>query len=125
MSMRKREAVSVDVVDPPMVDVTPWGSDGDMAPVENAVGGNGFIYPSAWELLTDTEEEVAVQSPITMLIQQLEESPKFRRGQVAGAMEELKQLLGATSHLGNGDEEMRLPVGTVVVLAHTLLRHQP
>lgn len=125
MSMRSREAIRVDVVDPPMVDVTPWGGDIDRAPVETAGGGTGFMYPTLWELLTDTQDEVAIQSPITVLIDQLDSSPQFRRGQVAGALAELKELLEKTSHCGNGNEPLSISTGTVVVLAHTLLRHQP
>ena len=109
-------------VDPP---ATASGVMAERAPDEPAAGGCGFINPSAWELLTDTNEEVAIASPITLLIQQLEESPQFRRGQVAGALAELKTTLEKTSHCGNGNEAIQLEVGTVVVLAHTLLRHQP
>lgn len=81
--------------------------------------------PSMWELLTDTAEDVAVRSPLTLLLEQLEESPAFRRGQVAGALAELQMALEQVTHQGNGEAEVSLQAGTVVVLAHTLLRHQP
>ena len=87
-------------------------------------GISGFLYPTLWELITDTSEEVPLRSPITMLLEQLEESPRFRRGQVVCALDELQRALERTSHTATGDEQMSLPVGTVMVLAHVLLRHQ-
>ena len=61
-------------------------------------GISGFLYPTLWELITDTSEEVPLRSPITMLLEQLEESPRFRRGQVVWALDELQRALERTSH---------------------------
>ena len=115
-------------VDPPQV--APGGgddrtSDATTADGGGTVGGFSLARPSLWELLTDTSDEVAMTSPTTLLVEQLEESPMFRRGQVAGALSELRAALHEVSHTAEGHEELSLSVGTVVVLAHTLLRHQP
>ena len=104
MSMRHRPAVAEhrtnDVVDPPIVDVPPGGGDIERAPVEHAADGgiSGFLYPTLWELITDPSEEVPLRSPMTMLLEQLEESPRFRRGQVVWAFDELQRALERTSH---------------------------
>ena len=114
-------------VDPPAVEAI-GGGGGDRAPVELAVvdGGidDGFLLPTLWELITDTSEEVPLCSPMTKLLDQLEENPRFRRGQLSVALGELKEVLEQFSHDSNGAEEVSLPVGTVTVLAHVLLRHQ-
>lgn len=81
--------------------------------------------PSMWELLTDTAHDYAQQSQLTVLLEKLEESSPFRRGQVAGALADLQYALEQVSHLTDGDTGVSLPAGTVVVIAHTLLRHQP
>ena len=124
MSMRAR--LMNDVVDPPKVEVVGGGNE-DRAPVESAAGGgtSGFILPTLWELITDTAEEVPIHSAMTQLLDQLEESPRFRRGQVAGALSDLQQVLEEISHNSTGHESVSIPVGTVVILAHCLLRHQP
>ena len=91
-----------------------------------AIGGiSGFILPTLWELITDTAEEMPIQSAMTLLVDQLEESPRFRRGQVAGALSDLQRVLEEISHHSTGHEQVSIPVGTVVILAHCLLRHQP
>ena len=97
-----------------------------------AIGGGGAAgglsyneLPSLWQLLTDTAEDAAIRTPLTLLLDQMEDSPAFRRGQVAGALSELRAALNRVSHTAEGHEELSLSVGTVVVLAHTLLRHQP
>ena len=41
--------------------------------------------PELWQLLTDTAEDAAIRTPLTLLLDQMEDSPAFRRGQVAGA----------------------------------------
>lgn len=87
-------------------------------------GINGFLLPTLWELITDTSEEIPLRSAMTVLLDQLEDSPRFRRGQVAGALDELKEVLEKTSHESTGEEAVSLQVGTVMVLAHVLLRHQ-
>ena len=57
-----------------------------------AIGGGGAAgglsyneLPSLWQLLTDTAEDAAIRTPLTLLLDQMEDSPAFRRGQVAGA----------------------------------------
>ena len=124
MSMRSR--LLNDVVDPPAIEVVGGGNE-DRSPVESAAGGgaSGFTLPTLWEVLTDTAEEVPIQSPMTELLEQLEESPRFRRGQVAAALSDLQRVLEEISHQSTGDEEVSIPVGTIVILAHCLLRHQP
>lgn len=85
---------------------------------------SGLLLPTLWELITDTSEEIPLRSAMTVLLDQLEDSPRFRRGQVAGALDELKVVLEMTSHDSTGEEEVSVQVGTVMVLAHVLLRHQ-
>ena len=128
MSMRSRLLNELEsTVDPPTVDVVGGGNE-DRAPVEQtaADGGiSGFIRPSVWELLTKTSEEVAMRTQMTLLMDQLEGSPPFRRGQVAASLEELRKVLERVPHTSSGEEEVSVPIGTVTILAHTLLRHQP
>ena len=81
--------------------------------------------PSLWQLLTDTAEDAAITTPLTRLLDQMEDSPAFRRGQVAGAIADLQEGLEQVSHQADGDDRLSLPVGTVVILAHVLLRHMP
>ncbi len=90
-------------------------------------GDSGFTFelPTLWQLLTDTAEEMPITSPTTMLLDQLEDSPRFRRGQVAGALADLQVALEKISHTADGTESVSLQAGTVLILAHTLLRHQP
>ena len=114
------------MVDPPQVEVVGCGNE-DRAPVESAADGgiSSFTLPTLWELITDTAEEMPIQSAMTLLVDQLEESPRFRRGQVAGALSDLQRVLEEISHHSTGHEQVSIPVGTVVILAHCLLRHQP
>ena len=123
MSMRSR--LLKDVVDPPTLDVVGGGNEG-RAPVQPAVGGgiDGLFLPTLWEVLTDTTEEMATCSAMTELLRELEDSPRFRRGQVHGALGDIQAVLEATSHAATGSEKVELEVGTLVVLAHCLLRHQ-
>ena len=125
MSMRSR--LLNDVVDPPEVVVMPGGGDDMRAPVDTAADGgvSGLIRPSLWELLTDTAEEVAMRTQMTLLMDQLEESAPYRRGQVAASLEVLRKALEQASHTADGDEQVSMPIGTLVILAHALLRHQP
>ena len=115
--------------DPPAPGGVGVNSAGATAAADGGVS-SGFTLsraesPSLWELLTDTAEEVPICSPTTTLLDQLEENPRFRRGQVAGALAELRAALLRVSHTANGSESVSLQAGTVVVIAHTLLRHQP
>ena len=132
MSMRHRPAIAEhrthDGLDPTIVNVTPRGSDVDRAPVEPAVGGNGLTTqesPSIWGLLSDTTDEVPMMSEITVLLERLEESTGFRRSQSVGCLNELKEVLDRVSHTASADETVSVEVGLLVVMAHTLLRHQP
>ena len=127
MSMRKREAVYIDEV-PPVLDITPRGGGIETYPVKNAVGGNGLTTqesPSIWGLLSDTTDEVPMMSEITVLLERLEESTGFRRSQSVGCLNELKEVLDRVSHTASADETVSVEVGLLVVMAHTLLRHQP
>ena len=81
--------------------------------------------PSLWQLLTDTNEEAAIRTPLTLLLDQMEDSPAFRRGQVAGAIAALQAALEQVSHQVDGDTPLKISTGTAVVLAHVLLRHMP
>jgi len=115
--------------DPPAPGGVGINSAGASAAADGGVG-SGFTLsraesPSLWELLTDTAEEIPISSATTTLLDQLEENPRFRRGQVAGALAELRAALLRVSHTANGSEPVSLQAGTVVVIAHTLLRHQP
>ena len=93
-----------------------------------AAAADGLTHdelPSLWQLLTDTNEDAAITTPLTRLLDQMEDSPAFRRGQVAGAIADLQEGLEQVSHQADGDDRLSLPVGTVVILAHVLLRHMP
>ena len=115
------------VLDPSVsVALTPDGrDDSEGTPSPAADGGNsGFTYPTLWEVLTDTCEEVPMYSAMTQLLDQLDSSPAFRRGQVHGALAEIQTVMEQTSHASTGNEQVTVEVGTLVVLAHCLLRHQ-
>ena len=109
----------------------PMGAGAQSADASAISGGGaagGLSYyelPSLWQLLTDTAEDAAITTPLTRLLDQLEDSPAFRRGQVAGAIADLQAALEQVSHQADGDDRLSLPVGTVVILAHVLLRHMP
>ena len=91
-----------------------------------AAGGLSYnVLPSLWQLLTDTNEDAAISTPLTLLLDQMEDSPAFRRGQVAGAIAALQAALEQVSHQVDGDAPLKIPTGTAVVLAHVLLRHMP
>ena len=93
-----------------------------------AAAAGGLSYnelPSLWQLLTDTNEDAAISTPLTLLLDQMEDSPAFRRGQVAGAIAALQAALEQVSHQADGDDRLSLPIGTAVILAHVLLRHMP
>ena len=97
-----------------------------------AIGGGGAAgglsyneLPSLWQLLTDTAEDAAIRTPLTLLLDQMEDSPAFRRGQVAGALGALQEAHEQVSLQADGDDRLSLPVGTVFILAHVLLRHMP
>ena len=81
--------------------------------------------PSLWQLLTDTTQDAAITTPLTRLLDQMEDSPAFRRGQVAGAIADLQEALEQVSHQVDGDAPLKIRTGTAVVLAHVLLRHMP
>lgn len=91
-------------------------------------GSGGLTHqerPSVWELLTESSDEVAGMSTVAMLLRQLDESPRFRRGEVASAMVVIARELQKVSWQTDASAEVSLQVGTVVVLADLLLRHQP
>ena len=100
----------------------------DASAISSGGAAGGLSYyelPSLWQLLTDTTEDAAITTPLTRLLDQMEDSPAFRRGQVAGAIADLQEGLEQVSHQADGDDRLSLPVGTVVILAHVLLRHMP
>ncbi|KZR80698.1 hypothetical protein MITS9509_03539 [Synechococcus sp. MIT S9509] len=112
MSMRSR--LLNDGVDPTAIEVVGGGNE-DRAPVEPAADGgiSGFILPTLWEVLTDTAEEVPIQSSMTELIEHLEDGPRFRRGQVAAALSDHQRVLEEISHQSTGHEQVSIPVGKV------------
>jgi hypothetical protein len=100
----------------------------DASAISSGGAAGGLSYyelPSLWQLLTDTTEDAAITTPLTRLLDQMEDSPAFRRGQVAGAIADLQEALEQVSHQADGDDRLSLPVGTVFILAHVLLRHMP
>ena len=100
----------------------------DASAISSGGAAGGLSYaelPSLWQLLTDTTEDAATTTPLTRLLDQMEDSPAFRRGQVAGALGALQEALEQVSHQADGDDRLSLPVGTVFILAHVLLRHMP
>ena len=110
---------------------SPGGVDAsadDLTAISGGGAAGGLTHhelPSLWQLLTDTAEDAAITTPLTRLLDQMEDSPAFRRGQVAGAIADLQAALEQVSHQADGDDRLSLPVGTAVILAHVLLRHMP
>ena len=100
----------------------------DASAISSGGAAGGLSYyelPSLWQLLTDTNEDAAITTPLTRLLDQMEDSPAFRRGQVAGAIADLQAALEQVSHQVDGDTPLTISTGTAVVLAHVLLRHMP
>lgn len=107
-------------VDPPMTVA--------ITTTEAGAADSGLTHqqrPSVWEMLTDSSDDLAGDSGVSALIHQLNESPRFRRGQVAASTAVIAEALSKVSWDSTGDEELSIPVGTVTVLADLLLRHQP
>ena len=112
--------------DPPVTGGVGTSADASAISSGGAAGGLSYAeLPSLWQLLTDTAEDAAVCTSLTVLLDQMEDSPVFRRGQVAGALADLHAALEQVSHQVDGDAPLMISTGTAVVLAHVLLRHMP
>ena len=65
MSMRSREAVQIDVVDPPVQDIDPGGIVVERAPVEPAADGGISGFPNPSPLVDDAAWCVAIEADNT------------------------------------------------------------
>ena len=124
MSMRTREAVQIDVVDPPMVDVTRRGNDNDRAPVEPAAGGgtSGFTYragpPTAWDCLAGQGELV---SDLGDFLQSLDESPDLRAAATLRVLSRMREELQRVPESAQLSDPVQLRLQDVVLVARQLM----
>ena len=97
----------------------------------NAVAGAasiGFINAdpledeSLWGALTDTDRVNAYE--LDGYVERLETNVMFRRGEVATLMAKLRVKLRGMPDSVEGDTTTEIAVGDLVLIAHTLLRHQ-
>ena len=117
--MRRHKGSYRDVVDPPTVDITPRGSDEDRAPVESAVGGNGFLnHASAWDVLAGQPDCV---TDLQDYLKDLDENPDLRAAATLRSMSRLRaELEKVPESCGLGDPVV-LRVQDAVLLARQLL----
>ena len=117
--MRRHKGSYRDVVDPPTVDITPRGSDEDRAPVESAVGGNGFLnHASAWDVLCGQPECI---TDLGDYLKDIDENPDLRAAATLRSMSRLRaELQKVPESCGLGDPVV-LRVQDVALLARQLL----
>ncbi len=105
-------------------DLPPLGAEGSEA-LPRVIGGDGSFSlnrQSLWQVLTDESDELST-GELPAFIERLDESPAFRRGQVAELLGSLKQRLDSLPEDQPGDSPQELPTGDLVLIAHLLLRH--
>ena len=113
-------------VDPPQA--MP-GGDGNRTSDATAVAGGGIGSgfpledPSLWDVLTDGTD-LFVDGPLVAYIAKLDESPAFRRGQVATLLATLKQRLQEMPDSVDGETPVQVAAGDLALITHLLLRHQ-
>lgn len=113
-------------VDPPQA--MPGGDGSRTSDATAAVGGgigSGFPLedPSLWDVLTDGTD-LFVDGPLVVYIAKLDESPAFRRGQVATLLTTLKQRLQEMPDSVDGETPVQVAAGDLALITHLLLRHQ-
>ena len=123
MSMRKRPAVmehrSHDVVDPPIVDVTPRGGDIARAPVEPAVGGNGFTHSaSVWDVMAGKPECI---TELQEYLKELDENPDLRSAATLRTLSRIRTELERIPENCQMGDPVVLKVQDVVLVMRQLL----
>ena len=124
MSMRSREAVQIDVVDPPEV-VTNPGADGeDRAPVAPAAGGgtSGFTnhcnQATAWDCLAGQGELI---SELGDFLKSLDESPDLRAAATLRALSRVREELERVPESAQLSDPVQLRLQDVVLVARQLM----
>lgn len=77
----------------------------DASAISNGGVADGLSYAelhSLWELVTDTAENAAIRTSLTVLLDPMEASPAFSCGHVAAAMADLQAALEQMSHQVDG-----------------------
>lgn len=110
-------------VDPPLVPQRGLGADLEAEVVDAGAFTTNTSTQSIWDVLVDSGFSLPY-GEIPEFIQRLEESAPFRRGEVAATLWQLKELLQTLPEDASGDQKVSLPLGTVVLMAHHILRHQ-
>lgn len=123
MSMRKRPAVmehrTSDVVDPPIVDVTPRGGDIERAPVEPAVGGNGFTnHATAWDALAGQGELI---SDLRDFLKEIDENPDLRSAATLRTLSRIRAELDRIPETCQMGDPVVLKVQDVVLVMRQLM----
>jgi hypothetical protein len=90
-----------------------------------SVGGDvgSFSTPSLWAVLTDNTELFA-DGQLVQFAARLEQSPAFRRGQIAALLGNLQEQLEGMADETPGNTAVSMAAGDLVLIAHLLLRHQ-
>ena len=68
--------------------------------------------------------DLFVDCPLVAYIAKLDDSPAFRRGQVATLLATLKQRLEGMPDSVDGETPVHVAAGDLTLIAHLLLRHQ-
>lgn len=113
-------------VDPPQA--MPGGDGNRTSDATAAVGGGidsglSLEDPSLWDVLTDGTD-LFVSGPLVDYVAKLNESPAFRRGQIADLLMGLRSQLREMSDAVAGDTPVEIAAGDLALIAHLLLRHQ-
>ena len=113
----------------PVASAAPPAHGGGVASADafNAAADGGasssFPTPNLWQVLTDSTEEMAA-GQLVQFASRIEESPSFRRGQLAELLGLLQQRLEGMPEDTDGDTTVQIAAGHLVLITHLLLRHQ-
>ncbi len=117
-----------DVVDPPVHDIGPGGIVVERAPVEPAVGGNGFsndleLSGTAWQMVagTDGDERGHVEN-LEHLQALLESSPEIVGPMLLGAVVRLRAALQQIPRDADAMHPVTVPACDAVLLTRSVLR---
>ena len=126
--MRRHDGSYRDVVDPPTVDITSRGSDEDRAPVESAVGGNGFPNPSpvvddaAWMVAIEADDADPI-GDIAHLRQLLKSGSVAEGAMLFQTLHRLREALATqVTQASDADAPVTITAMDAVLLSRVLLK---
>ena len=126
--MRRSKGSYRDVVDPPTVFIAPRGSDEDMAPVESAVGGNGFPNPSpvvddaAWMVAIEADDSDPI-GDIAHLRQLLKSGSVAEGAMLFQTLHRLREALATqVTQASDADAPVTITAMDAVLITRVLLK---